>query len=632
MNIDDKQIQYAEKIFLPKGKKFCEQRRNVLKHMNRCDIIACPGSGKTTVLLAKLTMLEQQLPLKNNRGICVLTHTNIAIDEIKERLGEESSRLFAYPNFFGTIQSFVNKFLAIPYYQKTYGHRVRHIDNTAYNTELLNAFGKLEKGIRFGLLKKYEGYDFIGKMTSIRFDLHNNRLIEGISGKPLYKSISKTEIALSEMKNKIMEDGILCYDDAYWLAYKLLNEDAGIMQDLISSRFAYVFIDEMQDTAVHQSNIFDKLFDKEKVVIQRFGDPNQAIYDSINSTEQGWVICEDTLNISNSMRFSNSIANAIKPLELYPTNMSGNDTEISNPPIIFTFTKEKTLDVLPTFAQVIKERIHLAPDKRFKAIGRVGKDKKGESLSIPSYYPNYNSKKKSLANRMIFSHMVSKSTIDPDNKCGVRLYKKTIIDAILRVLWLLQIKTDNDKHYTKSSFINMLSKTNSELYDKLNHFLFKWCLDLKNSADIKSEFIEFTKEMTNTLYNIKDLTPLDKFFQEIAIDEVSKNTEENVFIYELDDEEEIRIDISTIHGVKGETHNATLYLETFFYKNDVEEIIQYLKGSTKKKTGKRLPETCKMAYVGMSRPSELLCIAARKESISDYEQDLKDLGWEIIEI
>ena len=41
----------------------------------------------------------QYMPFDCNKGICVLTHTNVAIDEIKRRMGKASSALFTYPNF-----------------------------------------------------------------------------------------------------------------------------------------------------------------------------------------------------------------------------------------------------------------------------------------------------------------------------------------------------------------------------------------------------------------------------------------------------------------------------------------------------------------------------------------------------
>ena len=90
------------------------ERRKIIDCWDNANIIACPGSGKTTVLLVKLLLLSQRMPFENGSGICVLTHTNVAIDEIKNRLGNKADILFKYPNFFGTIQSFVDKFLSLP--------------------------------------------------------------------------------------------------------------------------------------------------------------------------------------------------------------------------------------------------------------------------------------------------------------------------------------------------------------------------------------------------------------------------------------------------------------------------------------------------------------------------------------
>lgn len=40
-----------------------------------------------------------------------MTHTNVAIDERKAKLGSKANVLFSYPNHFGTLQSFVDKLL-----------------------------------------------------------------------------------------------------------------------------------------------------------------------------------------------------------------------------------------------------------------------------------------------------------------------------------------------------------------------------------------------------------------------------------------------------------------------------------------------------------------------------------------
>ena len=83
----DEEIKIAHDILLDGKKPFDDQRTGVIKEDKSCYVQACPGSGKTTALLAKLIILANKMPLPEGKGICVLTHTNVAIDEIKARVG-----------------------------------------------------------------------------------------------------------------------------------------------------------------------------------------------------------------------------------------------------------------------------------------------------------------------------------------------------------------------------------------------------------------------------------------------------------------------------------------------------------------------------------------------------------------
>jgi superfamily I DNA/RNA helicase len=129
LHVTNADIGRAERLLLPEGCTFNEERRDFIKCMESHDVVACPGSGKTTALLAKLLILASHMPFSNGRGICVLTHTNVAINEIKQRAGGAADALFVHPNFFGTIQAFVNRFLAIPVYRNIHRQPVDAIDN-----------------------------------------------------------------------------------------------------------------------------------------------------------------------------------------------------------------------------------------------------------------------------------------------------------------------------------------------------------------------------------------------------------------------------------------------------------------------------------------------------------------------
>jgi DNA helicase II / ATP-dependent DNA helicase PcrA len=83
-----------------------DPRLQVINSLETLDVEACPGSGKTTLLVAKLAILARRWK-PNRKGICVLSHTNVARNEVEEKLGScaEGSSLLRYPHFVGTIHS-----------------------------------------------------------------------------------------------------------------------------------------------------------------------------------------------------------------------------------------------------------------------------------------------------------------------------------------------------------------------------------------------------------------------------------------------------------------------------------------------------------------------------------------------
>lgn len=74
----------AELKSLAPGLDFTDaERQAVLLATGTWDINAAPGSGKTTVLAAKLLLHARKWPY-DQRGICVLSHTTVARDEIQK--------------------------------------------------------------------------------------------------------------------------------------------------------------------------------------------------------------------------------------------------------------------------------------------------------------------------------------------------------------------------------------------------------------------------------------------------------------------------------------------------------------------------------------------------------------------
>jgi DNA helicase-2/ATP-dependent DNA helicase PcrA len=96
---------------------------------------------------------------------------------------------------------------------------------------------------------------------------------------------------------------------------------------------------------------------------------------------------------------------------------------------------------------------------------------------------------------------------------------------------------------------------------------------------------------------------------------------------------QVRIRLGSIHSVKGETHTATLVLDSFYFAHHLTELKPWLLGA--KAGGSRLngrgngvAESSRMLgrlrlhYVAMTRPTHLLCLAMRKDAFAPGELDV----------
>ena len=641
ITITDEDIEFAEELLLPIGKKFDDERRAVIKCLKPMDIHACPGSGKTTALLAKLIILSRNLPLNDNRGICVLTHTNVAIDEVENRVGIKAQNLLNYPNFFGTIQSFVDKYLAIPAYIESYGKRPHRIDNEVYFDMVERTYKTMSWGARSYIERKRE---FMTWLKNIRFDLEHGYLISGLEGERLFKDDNGNIASqIKRFKYEIMKKGYLCFDDAYYLSFQYLKKYGEVIKNTLSERFAYIFIDEMQDTDTHQLTLLDKIFDSLKTIaIQKIGDPNQAIYsDSSKNEDEVWKICDGSLCIVGSKRFSNAIANIVSNLCSVPQKIAGNPDIPDISPKIIVFDDASINKVLNCFGDLIyKHGLNQSTKAVFKAVGWIGKIK--DSRTLASYWTGY---KRIIHNKKTeyscLRDYLQKSDENTINLQGANYYRKNIIRAFVKILKILGKKESEHAYFTESTINKYLYNSHRNCYDKLQSSLATWCIQLQNDIDVTNGVKDFIINDFKAAFALNSLSPIKEFLDTNSNIYCEQNKElevQNSGVYKFSKNgTNINIEIATVHSVKGETHTATLYLETYYNKKyDIERIMSYLTKTdhTKKtkKVGKEEMKALKIAYVGMSRPSHLLCLAAHKDNIQTHEEDLVANGWEIVKI
>lgn len=708
------EIQYAEKLLLPVGHTFSDNRKEIILNNESTDFHACPGSGKTTTLLAKIIILANRMPLPNGKGICVLTHTNVAIDEIKAHLGEKANILFSYPNFFGTFQTFVHKYFATQALQHFYKSPINRVDDAyatkhfvqiycqyarqiasnklsglaflrSYNAHAtltsseIKTFGDTQTLINLKVISKSnilsckidkeklssyltetqikaidnkqkeikriaksEILDIIG---SYKFDWQN-KTITLKYGKPLSMD-SPSGQELVKLKEQLLQKGILTFNDAYQLALRYIKETDIPFKQFISNRFAYLFIDEMQDIDATQRCLIDNIFDKTKVVIQSFGDSDQAIYneDTPNNDANG------KNSIDDSCRFGNSIAKVLKSICVRQYHeLSGNSNIPSLKPIMLVYNNPSK--VLPEFAKLLKQTKLPTPtnesiadfaqrERKTDALHRINikaigfcsangaTDSNNTQLSINSYFPNF--EKKSNRNHSSIKTLVS--YLQPLTNTNVKEYTANIINAILAFLDIIGIR-NNDRPYSKTSLFAYLRNLDIPRDNELKSHIANWITQIENQQT--STLSEIKTYLTNEFIGYFGITthPTSPEYQEFMSNTQNETPDKSVnsCIYK-DKETEIDIEVATVHSVKGETHIATLYLDTSYHsQTESKRFKENIEGNVSEKTGPQNKQVSRVMYVGMSRPKYLLCYAVRKDVYDQFDHEKIKTLWDIVEI
>ena len=115
------------------------------------------------------------------------------------------------------------------------------------------------------------------------------------------------------------------------------------------------------------------------------------------------------------------------------------------------------------------------------------------------------------------------------------------------------------------------------------------------------------------------------------------NPNTSIFHYPAADPK-VRIHLSSIHRVKGETHTATLVLESYRSAHHLKTLLPWLCGkrpSSRKANDSEqstMQERLRLHYVAMTRPSHLLCLAMRSDAVDTKSRNaLSAHGWNLID-
>jgi DNA helicase-2/ATP-dependent DNA helicase PcrA len=318
------------------------QQRAIIDPKGQNILKACPGSGKTYTVACKLAYLMDSWTHRN-AGIAALSFTNVANEEIQAKLAEHSI-VPSYPHFFGTLDSFINKWIFLPY-----GHLVMGCNSRP------NIVGLGENGWELPLAwnwgKAYQ--ECWGKncnLLNFTYD-ETGELIN--TNQLLNKDTCPYEMArCTELKKRFTQAGLATQSDtAYW-AMRILN-DFPVVAKALASRFPVLIIDEAQDTSHVQMKIVDLLVQNGLSEASLIGDPDQAIYEWRNANpaiflekyyDSGW----NSLDLTENRRSSQLICNATHPFSSLkePAMAVGNASNCKTTPILLMYKAESEEELL----------------------------------------------------------------------------------------------------------------------------------------------------------------------------------------------------------------------------------------------------------------------------------------------
>lgn len=240
------------------------------KNAVRCDedvlITACPGSGKTRVIISKL-IRTMDVVRNTPRMVGCITYTNTAVHEIEYRL-----RRYVQPgdeNFYDvcTIHSFCLNHIFRPFchlingYKK--GFKVLTPDSEEfahYVTATCDRFG------RYNL-----NFQEMEEFSNLRISPDGQPV-----GYPIERGGITPEMAKDFWKS-VRQAGYVDFANIIYYSLLLLQKRPEIL-DYVASRFAWILVDEFQDTSDLQVNILSLIAGRGRTRFFLVGDPLQSIF------------------------------------------------------------------------------------------------------------------------------------------------------------------------------------------------------------------------------------------------------------------------------------------------------------------------------------------------------------------
>ena len=470
------------------------------------------GSGKTTTIRE---MINNIISINSKDNVLCITYTNRAADEL--------SKSFSSPNIsISTIHSFLNNFMKqyfgseeiIDLYFDTYQDSIQQrIDNreakenqTESNKKYIEKYGDLS----IDVLRR--------NITNIYYNENSfNSLYYGGLG----------------------HDDLISFSNKIILKYK-------VIQNRLSYKFQYVFIDEYQDTTADVLNIFYESLNEKRTILYLFGDKMQQIYKNYDGSfepkflkfDSSKALTTNYRSIPKIITLLNNIYNDSSFVQNVSEDMNKIAPNFDPRVIICNDVDEKLTQILDEYPNSLT--LFLSNQSRFQKIG------------CPSLYSTF-----SKMDRYSFSKKYGVVDVLTDNT-------KDNPDSLIRLIFSVAFINNNyasnnygvivQKIKDEQSTIGLKDWKLSSHQDKvtLNAILEELALIVSSSKKSIKDVLIFLKEkISQASVTLSEIMEDESYSDvlEVPIEEVIK-------LYNYLESPKV----STQHGVKGESHDEVIFI------------------------------------------------------------------------
>lgn len=229
-------------------------------------LLAVPGSGKTTVLTARVAymILCKQIPAEN---ILVMTYTKSAAADMTKRFYKTFGKSIPKKIQFCTINSLADKILKY-YFNHYLKQRIPFGITQETDKFISEIFRQLSPEY---FVTESEIRDMKRTIAYVK-----NKMLSIDEIKQLKCPVSDIEHFLKLYKEQMKRNNLIDYDDQILYAYRIIKKVPDVLS-FFQLQYPYICVDEAQDTSKLQHELIKLLAEKTNHIFM-VGDEDQSVY------------------------------------------------------------------------------------------------------------------------------------------------------------------------------------------------------------------------------------------------------------------------------------------------------------------------------------------------------------------